>query len=132
HSEDAEAVVDDLRRLLAEDGLDQVEVIAASAATGQGVDDLRAALRLVNTERTVAWQAVRADLVAAGRALEGALSRDAEPRLPSVDELVKSVARCVGVDARADAAADYAAGRARSVPPLGEITIATLDKERLA
>lgn len=132
HPDDAGAVVDDLRRLLAEDGLDQVQVIPASATTGQGVDDLRAALHQVTTERTVAWRAVRADLIAAGRALEGALSREAEPRLPEVDDFVRSVARCVGVDARADAAADYAAGRSRSLATVGEITVATLDKVRLA
>jgi GTP-binding protein EngB required for normal cell division len=40
----AQACVDDLRRLLAADGLAGVPLIAASARTGEGVDDLRAQL----------------------------------------------------------------------------------------
>lgn len=130
-TEDAWAVAKDLQGLLAQDGLATVGVIPISAITAEGLDVWREELRIAARARTVAAEAVRADLVAAGRLLAGALSRDAEPHLPAVEEMVHALARAVGVDSRADAAGAVAAGRASEVPPLGEVTLATVERERL-
>ena len=130
-TEDGWAVATDLQQLLAEDGLTHVGVIPVSAVTGEGVDVWREELRSATRARTVAAEAVRADLVAAGRMLAGALAREAEPHLPEVDEMVHALARAVGVDARADAAAAVAAGRATQIPALGEVTLAAVERERL-
>jgi GTP-binding protein EngB required for normal cell division len=67
--EAAEQVLDDLRRLLDEDGLAVSEhgeagavVLAASAATGEGVADVRAALTQIVSERQAADQRLAADV----------------------------------------------------------------------
>jgi GTP-binding protein EngB required for normal cell division len=128
---DAWEIVKDLQRLMAEDGLIDVAVIPVSARTGEGLDALHEELVSAARARTLAAEAVRADLVATGRALAGALSKDADPQLPEVDEMVEALARAVGVDARADAAAAVAAGRSLGVPALGSVTVAEVERERL-
>lgn len=128
---DAWEVAKDLQRLLEDDGLTHVPVIPVSARTGQGMEVLRAELAGAASLRTVAAEAVRADLVAAGRALSGALARDADPALPDVEELVGALARSAGVDARAEASAAVAAGRSRTVPPMRSIPLAAVERERL-
>ena len=109
-------VVRDLQRLLADDGLTSVPVIPVSARTRQGLDVLLSELEGAAQARTVASEAVRADLVSAGRALARALARDADPRLPDIEELVTSLASAAGIDALADASASVAAGRTKTVP----------------
>lgn len=104
-TEDAWSVARDLQRLLAVDGMNQVPVMPVSAKTGQGLDVLRAELVGAVAARSVAAEAVRSDLVNAGRALAGALSKDAEPTMPDATELVDALARAAGVDALAEAAA---------------------------
>ncbi|WP_061964101.1 GTPase family protein [Demequina aurantiaca] len=128
---DAWEVAKDLQKLLEEDGLTHVPVIPVSAKTGQGMDVLRAELAGAAAQRTVAAEAVRADLVSAGRDLARALSRDAEPRVPDIEEFVGALARAAGVDARAEASAAVAAGRAKSVPPLRPVPLASVERERL-
>jgi GTP-binding protein EngB required for normal cell division len=54
------AMVDDVRRLLVEDGLDGVEVIATSAKRGDGISELKRAI----AKRVAAKKAVRARLMA--------------------------------------------------------------------
>lgn len=65
----ADLVLDDLRRLLDEDGLAVGEhgeagavVLAASALTGQGLPDLRAVLAQITTERAAAGRRLAADM----------------------------------------------------------------------
>ncbi|WP_328913595.1 MULTISPECIES: dynamin family protein [unclassified Streptomyces] len=65
----ADLVLDDLRRLLDEDGLavgehgeDGAVVLAASALTGQGMPDLRSVLGQIVTEHTAAGRRLAADL----------------------------------------------------------------------
>lgn len=128
---DAWEVAKDLQRLLEEDGLTHVPVIPVSAKTGQGMEVLRAELAGAAAQRTVAAEAVRADLVSAGRELTRALARDAEPHLPDVEEFVGALARAAGVDARAAAAASVAAGRTKSVPEMRPIPLAAVERERL-
>ncbi len=124
-------VATDLQRLIALDGLADVHVIPASTVTGEGIDLLWSEIIKVGHGHTAAAQAVRADLVAAGRALAKALSKRTDPELPPIDEMVSSLARAVGVDARADAAAAVALGRAHEVPELGAVTLAAVERERL-
>ncbi|MFW7414210.1 GTPase [Demequina sp. SO4-18] len=130
-TEDAWAVARDLQRLLAVDGMTQVPVMPVSARTGQGLDILRAELAGAVSARTVAAEAVRSDLVSAGRALAGALAKDAEPQLPDVDELVEALARAAGVDARADAAAARARGAHGELVSEWRAPVHTVERERL-
>jgi GTP-binding protein EngB required for normal cell division len=63
------ACVDDLRRLLAEDGLAGVPVIAVSALTGEGLDTLRRLLHQRVAARTAAAERLAADVEVAASAL---------------------------------------------------------------
>ncbi|WP_084106166.1 GTPase [Demequina sp. NBRC 110056] len=130
-TEDAWAVARDLQRLLAVDGMTQVPVMPVSAKSGHGLDILRAELAGAVSARTVAAEAVRADLVSAGRALAGALAKDADPSLPDPDELVAALARAAGVDARAEAAAAWARGARVEEPGKWTVAVATVERERL-
>ncbi|WP_169746638.1 GTPase [Demequina maris] len=130
-TEEGWEVARDLQRLLALDGMHSVPVMPVSARTGQGVDVLRAELEGAVQARSVAAEAVAADLVAAGRTLERALARDAEPVLPDVSELVAALAAAAGVDARAEAAAAVVAGRSSSVPAQEPMRLEVVDRERL-
>ncbi len=72
----ADLVLDDLRRLLDDDGLAMCEhgeagavVLAASALTGQGMPDLRAVLAQIVAERAAAGRRLAADLDRAAREL---------------------------------------------------------------
>ncbi|WP_169746493.1 GTPase [Demequina phytophila] len=130
-TEDGWEVARDLQRLLAEDGMHSVPVMPLSARTGQGVDVLRAELEGAVQARSVAADAVAADLVDAGRTLERALARDAEPVLPDVAEIAAALAKAAGVDARADAAAAVVSGRGASVPAQEPLRLEVVDRERL-
>ncbi len=124
-------VVRDLQRLLAADGLTSVPVIPVSARTRQGLDVLLDELEGAAQARTVASEAVRADLVSAGRALARALARDADPRLPDIEELVTTLASAAGIDALADASASVAAGHTKAVPVLLGVRVEAVERERL-
>lgn len=128
---DATAVAQDLARLVHSEGLEKVPVLLASARTGRGIDGLLAEIAQAAASRSVAAEAVRADLVAAGRQLEQALAREAEPVLPDVDGLVAALARAAGVEARADAAADVAAGRLAKLPDVLEAPETAVSQIRL-
>ncbi|MDN4479276.1 50S ribosome-binding GTPase [Demequina sp. SYSU T00039] len=130
-TEDGWNVARDLQRLLAEDGMHSVPVMPVSARTGQGVDVLRAELEGAVEARSVAADAVAADLVEAGRTLERALARDAEPVLPDVAELVAALTAAAGVDARAQAAALVVAGKAQQVPQPAGLGREVVERERL-
>lgn len=108
---DAQAVAADLAKLIEVEGIADAPVMLTSARTGRGIASLRGEISAAAATRSVAAEAVRADLVAAGRALEGALARDADPVIPDVEGLVAALARAAGVEARADAAAAIASGR---------------------
>ena len=65
---DVRPVLDSLKGILARDGLGQVQVLAASAVTGAGVDHVRAAIRHVVLQRQASSQRLIADVSrAAGR-----------------------------------------------------------------
>lgn len=128
---DAAAVARDLAALVTVEGIDDAPVMLTSARTLQGVDALRKEIGGAAATLSVAAEAVRADLVAAGRSLEGALAREAEPVVPDVDELVAALARAAGVEAMADAAAAVATGKARAIPDAVEASLAAVEQVRL-
>lgn len=129
--DDAAAVAKDMSRLVREEGIYDAPVMRVSARTGRGMNALRAEIAGAAATRSVAAEAVRADLVAAGRALEGALARDADPELPDIDGLVAACARAAGIEARADAAAAVASGRSASVPDVLGASLAAIEQVRL-
>lgn len=66
-SDETAAMLADLRRLVAEDGLDGARVLAVSARTGQGMDDLRALLGTAAARREAATARLAADERAVAR-----------------------------------------------------------------
>lgn len=112
----ADLVLDDLRRLLDEDGLAVGEhgeagavVLATSALTGQGVPDLRAVLAQVVTERAAAVRRLAADMDRAASSLqplyvgEGGAGLTDPAREEFVDRLADAVGACgVGQSAERD------------------------------
>jgi GTP-binding protein EngB required for normal cell division len=129
--EDAGAVARDLSALIKAEGIADAPVMLTSARTGRGVAALRAEIAGAAATRSVAAEAVRSDLVAAGRSLEGALAREADPVVPDVDGLVAALARAAGVEARADAAAAIASGRPGILPESLSASLAAVDQVRL-
>jgi hypothetical protein len=100
----ADLVLDDLRRLLDEDGLAVGEhgetgavVLATSALTGQGVSDLRGVLAQVVAERTAACRRLAADIDSAAARLrplyvgEGGAGLTDSAREEFVDRLADAV-----------------------------------------
>ena len=129
---DADAILFDIRRLLAEKGIDSVPVLLTSATTGAGVDSLRSVLANAVKRRSVAAESVRAELVATGRLLADALAKDSDPALPDPGEIAAELAKAAGVDVRARAAGDVAAGRAAAFPGLALLTSAAVSPLREA
>ena len=95
---EAAQCVGDLRRLLARDGLPQASILATSARTGHGIDELRQ--RLANT--VVGQTAARTRLAGDLRMTAAALGRHvaaSEPSVRAADEreLMDALARTAGV-----------------------------------
>jgi len=129
---DADAILFDIRRLLAEKGIDSVPVLLTSAATGAGIDSVRSVLASLARRRSVAAESVRAELVSAGRLLADALAKDADPALPEPVELANELAKAAGVDVRARAAGEVARGRQAAYPGLSILTAAAVSPLREA
>lgn len=120
--DDRELVHDDLRRLLAEQGLGRARVLLTSARTGEGVKELRGVLHAEARRRHAAAQRLAADI----RAAVAALSADVgDADTPSLDTAAvhTAVADAVGIGAMAEAsAAEYrAAGRAATRTPVARV-----------
>lgn len=129
--EDAAAVAADLIKLLANEGMADAPVMLTSARTGRGVAALRAEIAAAAATRSVAAEAVRSDLVAAGRSLERALAREADPVVPDVEGLVAALARAAGVEARADAASAIASGKPGVLSETLSASLAAVEQVRL-
>ncbi|NQD87289.1 ABC transporter [Paenarthrobacter sp. CM16] len=69
---DASAVMESLKGILERDGLGKVRVVGASAVTGTGVQDVRAAIRNVVVQREATTRRLAADVAKAGTELAGA------------------------------------------------------------
>ncbi len=89
----------DLRRLLASEGLERVEVMAVSAATGEGVEQLRRRLAARVADKKLAARRLAADVSAAAQAL--AAASGTTPAAPvsrqSVDRLNTALAEAAAV-----------------------------------
>ena len=94
------ACLRDLERLLVADGLTGVEVVATSAATGDGVVGLRQLLAGAVGRRTAWRERLAADLQGAARELRGDVGDgEADPsRLAEQTGLVDALADAAGVD----------------------------------
>lgn len=107
--DEAAACVEDLRRLLALDGLPDVRVIATSAVTGTGVDDLRRTLVEVAAGRRAALQRVDVDVIHAATTLRDAAGSEDWSAAPSQvrdstrEQLVRRLAQAAGRDVVGDA-----------------------------
>lgn len=110
------ALVRDLRRLLAADGLADVPVVLTSAVTGEGVDALREQLGRIAERRSAVEARLGADARAAGKELLERIG-SAEPAgvgRRDRQALAAALAQAAGVDAVAHAAARSYTMRARS------------------
>ncbi len=118
-----QAMIDDVKRLLAEDGLPQVQVLPISAKEGIGMAELRAEiLRRVNDKRSTSLR-VEADIDAAAGRLEQAGGTTAAPELPGhrVEEVEDRIADAAGISAVVEGIERTVGERARSAvswPPI--------------
>jgi hypothetical protein len=88
----------DLTRLAAEDGIPGVQVIATSAATGAGVDDLRLRLATAVAAQNAAQHRLLADISASAGALRGGVALTEPTLSDAVDAgLVDALARAAGI-----------------------------------
>jgi GTP-binding protein EngB required for normal cell division len=96
---EVEAVLADLRRLAAEDGLPGVRTLAVSARTGAGLDGLRSLLEEAVARREAATRRLVADVETAARqVLDACGEPGARPTgAPSTDELGAALAGAAGV-----------------------------------
>lgn len=94
-----QACVRDLRRLLAEEGLGPVEVMAVSAETGEGIAELRSELARLVAEKKAAARRLAADVTGAAARLGDAsgTAPAAQVRRQSVQRMDAALARAAGV-----------------------------------
>ncbi|MFC0715515.1 GTP-binding protein HSR1 [Cellulomonas biazotea] len=113
---EVDAVVADVRRIAAQDGLRDVTVLPVSAATGEGVEALRAYLVEASRRRAAATQRVLADVRAAGAVLRDACGTAGAPGAPerSVQRLVDALEVAAGVPLVVDAVRRSALREARA------------------
>ncbi|MDK7271264.1 MULTISPECIES: dynamin family protein [Actinotignum] len=122
---DEQAIVADLGRILAAEGV-SADIVAASALTGRGIDEIRGALVEIAAGKSAAAEKLAADVRTAGAALtENLIDQGGYPRdltdIAGVGELVAGLARAGGLSAAAREAAGHyrkAARRATSWPLL--------------
>lgn len=102
---DVGPVLESLRGILARDGLGRVQVLAASALTGAGVDGVRAAIRRVVSQREALSLRLSADVTKAAAQLEEASGRGkaAGVRGGTVARLANELATAANVPLVADA-----------------------------
>jgi GTP-binding protein EngB required for normal cell division len=90
----------DLAHLLAGEGITGVDIHAVSAATGQGVDQLRRSLREVAARKQAVAARLVADITATARKLQPAVGPAPVPELPdtAIASLDRAMAEAAGVD----------------------------------
>jgi GTPase Era involved in 16S rRNA processing len=108
--------VADLRRLAAADGLTAATVLAVSAATGEGLDDLRALLRRAASRRAAATARLVADVRVEAARIAEACGEGVPPRVRRAarEDLVTAFEEAAGVGVVVEAVRGSAAKRARS------------------
>ncbi|MFV0453147.1 MAG: GTPase [Propioniciclava sp.] len=89
----------DLRRLLASEGLAKAPVLAMSARTGQGLDDLRGLIERAAAEKAMTARRFSADVSREAAVLAEALGSGAVPTIGSgeIDRLNQALAESAGV-----------------------------------
>lgn len=118
-----QSMVDDVRRLLAEDGLPNVPVLGISAKEGIGMAELRAEIQRRVQDKQSTTARVEADIAAAAGRLEAAAGTTPVRELPAkrFDELEEAVADAAGVSAVVGSIERTLGNRARGAvawPPL--------------
>ncbi|THJ05357.1 ABC transporter [Nocardioides sp.] len=110
-----QSLVDDVRRLLAADGLPDVPVLAISAREGIGLEDLRDEIKRRVQHKQGTTARVEADIVAAAGRLEAAGGTAPPRELPvqRIRELEDVVADAAGVSAVVEGVQRTLGGRAR-------------------
>lgn len=93
-----ESVREDVRRLLIEDDLADLEVIPASAHTGQGIAQIRTRLRQIIDTESVAARTARTEITAIARRLSAGLGADSI-ELPAPTQTAAAVVEAAGVPA---------------------------------
>ena len=89
----------DLRRLLDSEGLDKAKIMAISATTGEGVEDMRVALARAVRAKKVQAARLHADLDSVSQQLSGATGDEAgQVSQDSVDQLIEALCTAGGVD----------------------------------
>lgn len=109
------AVLDDLRRLAAVDGLPRARVLAVSARTGDGVDALRTLVARAVERREATTARFGADVRAVAQevaAVCGPAPRGRGARGPTTDDLERALADSAGVPTVVDAVRRSAVRRA--------------------
>lgn len=114
-AERRDAMVEDVRRLLAADGLPAVPVVAVSSAEGWGVAELRSEIAKKVASKKVAKQRLEADLRAAATRLEGYLGSAPAPELSAtrVEALEDAFVEAAGVPTVVKAVEDSTRMRAQ-------------------
>ena len=124
-----ERVVEDVRQLLAADGLHDVQVLATSALAHTGIDDVRAVLAEAVGRPSVSVRTALAEVEAVSARLAHAVG-DREADLDDVGGVAEELARAAGVDAVADSvrtAVGGSRGGAVAPPePPAEATVAAV------
>ena len=89
----------DLRQLLASEGIDGVEVLAVSAVTGEGMDELRSKLAKAVAEKKAAARRLAADVGAVAGRLSSAsgTTKTVPVSKQSIDRMNKRLAEAAGV-----------------------------------
>ncbi|MBT0995628.1 50S ribosome-binding GTPase [Cellulomonas sp. DKR-3] len=122
--DERDALVRDVGRLLAADGLPGVPVRPASAATGEGIAELRSGLAAVVAGRSLAARRAEAEVRAAtDRVGQGLAEREPGPTAFATGPLVDTLAAASGLDAVRDAVVAVLRGRGRrsGVPALAAV-----------
>ncbi len=116
-----EGVLQDVRRVLERDGLAGVPLIATSARTGQGIEDLKAAIAKRVSEKAASRMRLMADLVDTAEMMGEHSGTTPPPELQTRDkqEMIDALADAAGVPLVVDAvrrATRYRARRATGFP----------------
>lgn len=114
-AEERPAVLDDVRRLLRADGLDKVQVLATSATTGEGIEELRKAIGKRVADKAATRARLSSDVTAVVQGLTSVLGVDRPPTLGSQEqgEVVDSLCDAAGVPVVVDAVRRATSARAR-------------------
>jgi GTP-binding protein EngB required for normal cell division/membrane protein implicated in regulation of membrane protease activity len=112
-----DALVEDVSRLLVQDGLTGVEVRATSARTGEGVAEMRDTLAEVVGRQSLAARRASAEISDAARLVEAEVA-DAEPPADVLDvtPVAVTLAQAAGLPAIADAVAAVVRGSEDPLP----------------